>query len=274
MSSKKDIDIMHKCIGDIPFVKRAVKRVLALEREKKILVDENKMLKRMVDVLLDKNTTCRCHCNTCSCNSAKFNDVKIKTEKNNNSDASTITDIEKHENIVYKIDTHSTINEVQDTVKIIVMNDKKKDVVSVDETVDENKTTKEEKEDEGLEQLVKEDESRLYLFKRLEEEEEVEVEEEEEETEEVEVEEEEEETEEEEEETEEVEVEEETEEVEVEEVEEEEEEEVYEVIINNKSYYTTNEIKGYIYAIDADEEIGEKIGEFKDGKPVFFKTKK
>src|SRR6056300_1223832 len=118
MSSKKDIDIMHKCISDIPFVKRAVKRVLALEREKKILVDENKMLKRMVDVLLDKNnTTCRCHCNNYMCSSTKFNDVKIKTEQNKHSDASTTTDIDNHENVVYKIEN------VDDSVEIVV-NDK------------------------------------------------------------------------------------------------------------------------------------------------------
>ena len=128
---------MHKCISDIPFVKRAVKRVLALERENKILVTEINMLKRMVDVLLDKNTTCKCHCNTRSCNSAKFNDVKIKTEKNKNSDASTITDSENHENIVYRIDTQSTINEVQDNIKIVVMTDNKKEIVYVDETDDE-----------------------------------------------------------------------------------------------------------------------------------------
>ena len=237
MSSKKDIDITHRCLSDIPFVKRAVKRVLALEREKKILVDENKMLKRMVDVLLDKNnTTCRCHCNNYMCSSTKFNDVKIKTEQNKHSDASTTTEFDNHENVVYKI------SHVDDSVEIVV-NDKKKEIITV---IDE---TNAEKDDE--------DNAKEYESKNLMEEFEQEEEEEEEE-----------------EETEEVEVEEEEEETEEVEVEEEEEEEVYEVIINNKSYYTTNEIKGYIYAIEADEEIGDKIGEFKDGKPVFFKTKK
>jgi hypothetical protein len=100
-----------------------------------------------------------------------------------------------------------------------------------------------------------------------------------EETEEVEVQEEEEEVEE----TEEVEVQEEEEEVEeteeVEEVEEEEEVketeedagEVYEVTISGKSYYVTDEKNGKIYAIDKDEDVGDEIGEFKNGKPSFYK---
>uniref|UniRef100_A0A6C0DBV5 Uncharacterized protein n=1 Tax=viral metagenome TaxID=1070528 RepID=A0A6C0DBV5_9ZZZZ len=90
-----------------------------------------------------------------------------------------------------------------------------------------------------------------------------------------------EETEEVEEETEEVveeteEVEEETEEVEeeTEEVEEETEEdagEVYEITISGKSYYVTDEKNGKIYAIDKDEDVGDEIGEFKNGKPSFYK---
>ena len=74
-----------------------------------------------------------------------------------------------------------------------------------------------------------------------------------------------------EEETEEVEVEvegeEETEEVEVEvegeeETEEVEEEGVYEISIEGKRYYTTNEVNGTIYELLEDEDVGEEIGKF------------
>ena len=65
---------------------------------------------------------------------------------------------------------------------------------------------------------------------------------------------------------------EEEEEVEVE-VEEEDEEEAYEVTIKKKLYYTTNEIDGIIYSIDNDDEIGDEVGHFKNGKPVFNKKK-
>ena len=61
-------------------------------------------------------------------------------------------------------------------------------------------------------------------------------------------------------------------------VEEEEEEvveedagEVYEITISGKSYYVTDEKNGKIYAIDKDEEVGDEIGEFKNGKPCFYK---
>ena len=52
---------------------------------------------------------------------------------------------------------------------------------------------------------------------------------------------------------------------------EEEADEVFVVTISGKSYYTTNKDNGKIYAIDADEEIGDEIGEFKNGKAKFYK---
>ena len=70
----------------------------------------------------------------------------------------------------------------------------------------------------------------------------------------------------EEEETEEVEV---VEEEETEETETEEEEGVYEIEINGKRYYTTNDVNGTIYSILADEDIGDEIGAFVNGKAVF-----
>jgi len=51
----------------------------------------------------------------------------------------------------------------------------------------------------------------------------------------------------------------------------EEEGEVYEITISKKSYYTTNGQNGKIYAIDADEEVGDEIGVFVNGKATFYK---
>ena len=62
------------------------------------------------------------------------------------------------------------------------------------------------------------------------------------------------------------------EEVEEEEVEEEvgEEEEVFEIEIDDVTYYTENEENGNIYAVDADGNPGNKIGYLKDGEPFFY----
>jgi len=154
-------------------------------------------------------------------------------------------------------------------------NDKPNIVYEIEETeeveVEEEEEVVEEEEEEVVEEeeeeVVEEDEEVV-----VEETEEEVVEEEEEEV----VEETEEEVVEEEEEEEEV-VEEEV--VEEEVVEEEQEEEVveedagevYEITISGKSYYVTDEKNGKIYAIDKDEEVGDEIGEFKNGKPCFYK---
>ena len=66
--------------------------------------------------------------------------------------------------------------------------------------------------------------------------------------------------------------EEEEEEAEEEEAEEEEEEEVYEIVIKNVTYYTTNEESGDIYSC-VDGDVGEIVGQFKNKKPVFMKRK-
>jgi flagellar biosynthesis GTPase FlhF len=50
-----------------------------------------------------------------------------------------------------------------------------------------------------------------------------------------------------------------------------EEGEVYEITIGKKSYYTTNGQNGKIYAIDADEEVGDEVGVFVNGKAKFHK---
>jgi len=179
-------------------------------------------------------------------------------------------------------------NIVEETSNVVEVEESEEEEVEAEESeeVEEVEVEAEEsEEEEEVEVEVEESEEEEEVeVEESEEEEEVEVEESEEEVEvEVEVEESEE-VEVEVEESEEVEVEvEESEEVEVEveeseeevEVEESEEDEVYEVTIKNKSYYTTNETDGPIYAILEDEDIGDQIGEFKEGKPTFYrKTKK
>ena len=50
---------------------------------------------------------------------------------------------------------------------------------------------------------------------------------------------------------------------------EEDEEEVFSITINGKSYFTNDEKNGEIYE-DIDDDIGDKVGNFKKGKAVFF----
>ena len=61
--------------------------------------------------------------------------------------------------------------------------------------------------------------------------------------------------------------------VEYEEVEEEEEEEeeeagVYEIEVNGTRYYTTNEKDGIVYALLEDDDVGDEVGKFVNGKLV------
>jgi len=53
------------------------------------------------------------------------------------------------------------------------------------------------------------------------------------------------------------------------EVEEEEEEEVEEYTHKGKKYYVTNTTNGKIYACTTDDDIGDQVGSFKNGKPIF-----
>ena len=52
---------------------------------------------------------------------------------------------------------------------------------------------------------------------------------------------------------------------------EEEEGEVYEVELNGKTYYVTNEIDSIIYDLDENGDISVEVGVYKKGKPVFNK---
>ena len=73
------------------------------------------------------------------------------------------------------------------------------------------------------------------------------------------------------EETEEIEIVEEEEEEEVEETEEEEEAGVYEIELNGNRYYTTNEQNGIVYGLVGDDDVGDEIGKFVNGKLVLNK---
>ena len=52
---------------------------------------------------------------------------------------------------------------------------------------------------------------------------------------------------------------------------EEDEEELFAITVSGKSYYTSDKVNGKIYAIAADEEVGDEIGEFVSGKAKFYK---
>jgi len=67
--------------------------------------------------------------------------------------------------------------------------------------------------------------------------------------------------------------EEEVEEDDVEEEEEEEEEELFEIEIDDITYCTNDENNGYIYEY-TNEEVGDKIGYFKEGEPFFYADEK
>ena len=53
-----------------------------------------------------------------------------------------------------------------------------------------------------------------------------------------------------------------------EEEEEEEEEEVFEVVINGKSYFTDDVKNGTLYE-NIDDDVGEEVGKYINGKPKF-----
>ena len=171
----------------------------------------------------------------------------------------------KPDNIVYELIDENTDDDVEpDTVDVVLVLEDDAEV----EVAGEEELVLEEEEEEDEEVVLEEE----LVLEELVLEEEVEVEEEE-----LVLEEEEEEVLEEEEEEvleEELVLEEEDEVVLEEEVEEEvleEEAEVYEITIKNKKYYTTNETNGVIYISDKNGDVGDEVGQFKNGKATFTK---
>jgi hypothetical protein len=55
----------------------------------------------------------------------------------------------------------------------------------------------------------------------------------------------------------------------VEEEEEEDSEEVFEIEIDDVTYFATDEENGILYEVDKDGEVGKKVGIIKDGEPIF-----
>ena len=51
--------------------------------------------------------------------------------------------------------------------------------------------------------------------------------------------------------------------------EEEEEEEVFEIEIDDVTYYATSEENGVLYEVTKDGDVGKKVGIIKDGEPIF-----
>jgi hypothetical protein len=50
---------------------------------------------------------------------------------------------------------------------------------------------------------------------------------------------------------------------------ESEEEEVFEIEIDDVTYFTTDEDNGILYEVDSDGEVGKKVGIIKNGEPIF-----
>jgi hypothetical protein len=50
----------------------------------------------------------------------------------------------------------------------------------------------------------------------------------------------------------------------------EEDEELFEIEIDDETYCTNNEVNGFIYVLDKDGDVGEKVGYFKDSEPIFY----
>ena len=131
------------------------------------------------------------------------------------------------------------------------------------EDEEEQKEEEEQEEEEEDEEQVVEEEEQV-----VEEEEQV-VEEEQEDEQEEQEEEEQEEDEQEEEQEELVEEEQEEEDEQEEEEEQEDEEQVFEIEIDDITYFATDENNGILYAMDEDGDVGKEVGIIKDGEPIF-----
>ena len=232
----KDMDEISNAVFNTSFVQRMLEKIKSLKKE-------NRSLKNLICSIPEFRCNCSSNKTTVKrCPLRKDVDpVPIKEEAVQQDKENIRMRLDEVEFIENRFKNVSLVDLVDDdeeeVVEEVVV--KKVDVVEVEEEVEEVVEEVEVEEDE------------------------VEVEEEEEEVEEVEVEEEEVDVEEEEEEEED-----EEEEVEVE-AEEEEESEVFEITIGKKVYYTNNETNGTIYTVGQDEDVGDEVGSFVNGEPVF-----
>jgi hypothetical protein len=179
------------------------------------------------------------------------------------------TQTENLDNCHIKLKIEEKVVLKEDDEPLII--DKEEEEEEVEEAEEEEEEEEEEKE-EAVEEEVEEEETEEEVDEEVEEEEVKEVDEEVEEEEADEEVDEEVEEEVEEEETEEevgTEEEKESEEEEEEEEEKEEEEEVFEIEIDDVTYFATHEENGILYEITKDGDVGKKVGIIKDGEPIF-----
>jgi len=254
------------------FMKQAPMYV-SLEKKYKETKKKNRELKRMIDLLnrqnmelMERFASQRYLETTTECSlSERFS--KLSKEPKSEQESEPEPEVElvpvKKENIVYEIieepEPDQTEEEVVEEESEEVVEEESDEVVE-----EESEEVVEEESEEVVEEESEEVVEEEVVEEVVEEESEEVVEEEvveevvEEESEEV-VEEESEEV-----------VEEESEEV----VEEESEEGVYEITINGTRYYVSNETDSTIYAVADDDEIGDEVGAFVNGKATFHKEQK
>ena len=257
---------------DIPVVKELLKQNNKLIKRNKKLSKRNKILKNLIYSLPEFRNPC----NSCSCNHNKQkscrDNVVVKTEKKY-----TETGSQSEDNDIIILDTPA-----KEEIKYEILEIDNEEEAESEEAEEEEAESEEAEEEEAESEEAESEEAESEEADEEEAEEEAEeAESEEAEEEEAESEEaEEEEAESEEAEEEEAEEEAESEEAEEEEAEseeaeeeeaEEEEEEVFETTINGKEYYTVCLMNGFIYEIMPDEDIGDEVGKFVNGKAVFDK---
>jgi len=243
------------------FMKQAPMYV-SLEKKYKETKKKNRELKRMIDLLNRQNmelmerfagqryleTTTECML------SERFSKLSKESEQSKPESEVEIVSVKK-ENIVYEIieesEPESEPEPEPDQTEEKVVEESEEVVEESEEVVEESEEVVEEESEEVVEEEVVEEESEEVVEEEVVEEEVVEEEVVEEEVVEEEV------------------VEEEVVEEEVVEEEsedqDEEEEGVYEITINEKRYYVSNETDSTIYEVAEDDEIGEEVGAFVNG---------
>jgi len=252
------------------------------ENEMADIKDTLKKMEKMINllsnqVLIDGEIICKLQVKTIQLenemNELKNNSLKLEESINNNNNNINIL---KGQQLLTNYSGFSSkkISNEEEHIKLTIvekLNEDKKRLEEDELEIDSNNIKKQEKIEE---QLVEEEDVEEEVEEDVEDVEE-DVEEEEVGTEddieslgkeELEKEEEEEEEKEEEEEEE---KDEEEEELEKEEEEEDEEEEVFEIEIDDVTYYATSEENGILYEMTKEGDVGKKVGIIKDGEPIF-----
>ena len=233
MVSKTELTDNYTAISSIPIVKKTLRCVSRLTKENKALVSENTMLKKMIDALFDRQTVSM-KPGCCGC--CNVNQSLPEVYIKTEKEAVDV-DLSQSTSLTGENIVYELSDETTKNVDDVPLTGELVSEVTCVNEIDikVEESTDEEEEEVEVEESVEEEEEEVEVEESAEEEEE---------------------------------------EVEVEEsADEEEEEEVYEITIKNKSYYTSNETDGPIYAITDDEDIGDQIGEFKNGKATFYKKK-